>query len=331
MRWREVGRTRCRCKRAGLGGSPAVSLRPPRGSPGRWPSSRRRCWRSRSCGSSRRRPRRGPSTPPSRPSPRVRPRSGPRRPPPGGRLGDRGPARRHQRRGRHPAPAQPGAREWGRACGRSGGSTPTDRASSTLPPRSAARGSSAVGPGFKVGEVTLVADGDIQRAYFHPMHRLANLRGSHAPARYVATFKFPSGAQLVELAIRLRHATGELSVSGLELRALELRPGSAGHPGPAGRLGHDPRRRLPAVLARGRSRAQRPGSGRGGRYGAAAVDDAGRYAGQHGDPPHRSAAATAAGRRCGWRWPDISLFSPSPACWCGSAGAARLGCRRWRC
>ena len=81
------------------------------------------------------------------------------------------------------------------------------------------------GPGFKVGEVTLVADGDIQRAYFHPMHRLANLRGSHAPARYVATFRFPSGAQLVELAVRLRHATGELSVSGLELRALELRPG----------------------------------------------------------------------------------------------------------
>ena len=81
------------------------------------------------------------------------------------------------------------------------------------------------GPGFKRRRGHLVADGDIQRAYFHPMHRVANLRGSHAPARYVATFRFPSGAQLVELAVRLRHATGELSVSGLELRALELRPG----------------------------------------------------------------------------------------------------------
>ena len=79
-------------------------------------------------------------------------------------------------------------------------------------------------PGFKVGEITLVADGDIQRAFFHPMHRLANLRGSRAPARYVETFKFPSGAKRVELAIRLRHATGELSVSGLELRALAPRP-----------------------------------------------------------------------------------------------------------
>lgn len=79
-------------------------------------------------------------------------------------------------------------------------------------------------PGFKVGEITLVADGDIQRAFFHPMHRLANLRGSVPSGRYVETFKFPSGAQRVELAIRLRHATGELSVSGLELRALELRP-----------------------------------------------------------------------------------------------------------
>ena len=80
------------------------------------------------------------------------------------------------------------------------------------------------GAGFKVGEITLVADGDIQRAFFHPIHRLANLRGSRAPARYVETFRFPSGAERVELAIRLRHATGELNVSGLELRALELRP-----------------------------------------------------------------------------------------------------------
>lgn len=79
-------------------------------------------------------------------------------------------------------------------------------------------------PGFKVGEITLVVDGDIQRTFFHPMHRLANLRGTHAPARYVETFKFPSGAREAELAIRVRHATGELSVGALELRALELRP-----------------------------------------------------------------------------------------------------------
>jgi VanZ family protein len=79
-------------------------------------------------------------------------------------------------------------------------------------------------PGFKVGEITLVADGDIQRTFFHPMHRLANLRGSRPPMRYVHIFKFPSGAERVELAIRLRHATGELSVGNLELRALGTRP-----------------------------------------------------------------------------------------------------------
>ena len=178
------------------------------------------------------------------------------------------------------------------------------------------------GPGFKVGEVTLVADGDIQRAYFHPMHRLADLRGSHAPARYVATFKFPSGAKLVELAVRLRHATGELSVSGLELRALELRPGLRwfilalqvgwGMTLAAGCL----------LFVRGVDhRAQRPGSGRGGRYGTAAVDDAGRYAGQHGDPPHRSAAATAPGRRCGGGGRAFHRFSPWPAF--GAAEPAR--------
>jgi hypothetical protein len=78
--------------------------------------------------------------------------------------------------------------------------------------------------GLRVGEVTLVTDADIDRPYFGVMNRLAGLRGTHAPGRYVEYFKFPSGAQRVELGIRLRHATGELQVSGLELRALAERP-----------------------------------------------------------------------------------------------------------
>jgi VanZ like family len=78
--------------------------------------------------------------------------------------------------------------------------------------------------GFRVGEVTLVADGDILRPSFHPLHRVAGLRGTREPARYVEDFQFPSGAREVELAVRLRHATGELRVSGLELRAFVERP-----------------------------------------------------------------------------------------------------------
>lgn len=78
--------------------------------------------------------------------------------------------------------------------------------------------------GFRVGEITLVADGDMQRAHFSPTQRLAGLRGTHAAGRYVEYFKFPSDARQVELAIRLRQATGELTVSNLELRALEERP-----------------------------------------------------------------------------------------------------------
>ena len=78
--------------------------------------------------------------------------------------------------------------------------------------------------GLRVGEVTLVADADIERAHFSVMNRLAGLRGTHAPGRYVEYFKFPGRTERVELGIRLRHATGELQVSGLELQALEERP-----------------------------------------------------------------------------------------------------------
>lgn len=78
--------------------------------------------------------------------------------------------------------------------------------------------------GFRVGEVSLVAGGDVDRASFHPLHRLAGLRGTQGEARYVEYFHFPAAADRVELAIRLRHATGELRVSDLRLTALAERP-----------------------------------------------------------------------------------------------------------
>lgn len=78
--------------------------------------------------------------------------------------------------------------------------------------------------GLRVGEVTLVADADIARPHFGVNNRLAGLRGTHPLGRYVEYFKFPGGTQQVELAIRLRHATGQLTVGGLELRALVERP-----------------------------------------------------------------------------------------------------------
>lgn len=78
--------------------------------------------------------------------------------------------------------------------------------------------------GLRVGEVTLVADADIDRQHFSVMNRLAGLRGTHAPGRYVEYFKFPAATTRVELGIRLRHATGALTVSGLELQALDERP-----------------------------------------------------------------------------------------------------------
>ena len=78
--------------------------------------------------------------------------------------------------------------------------------------------------GFRVGEISLVADADIARSYFHPLHRLAGLRGTKRPAVYVDYFKFPSAARQVELAIRLRHATGELRVANLQVVGLGERP-----------------------------------------------------------------------------------------------------------
>ncbi|MEK0082787.1 VanZ family protein [Benzoatithermus flavus] len=77
--------------------------------------------------------------------------------------------------------------------------------------------------GFRVGEVTLIADRAIGRAPLRAIHRLVALGGTRAPARYVALFQFPSGAREVELAVRLRHATGELTVKDLELKAYEER------------------------------------------------------------------------------------------------------------
>ena len=74
--------------------------------------------------------------------------------------------------------------------------------------------------GFRVGEVTLVAGEDVERTFFHPLHRLAGLSGTRTEARYVEQFRFPASADRVELAIRLRHATGELRVSDLHLVAL---------------------------------------------------------------------------------------------------------------
>lgn len=78
--------------------------------------------------------------------------------------------------------------------------------------------------GFRVGEVSLVAGKDVDRAFFHPLHRVAGLRGTQGEARYVEYFRFPAAADRVELAIRLRHATGELRVSDLRLTALVERP-----------------------------------------------------------------------------------------------------------
>lgn len=78
--------------------------------------------------------------------------------------------------------------------------------------------------GFRVGEITLVADRDITRPSFLNMHRLAARNGTRPPARFVATFRFGHDAKVAELAIRLRHATGELRVSNLKLTALGERP-----------------------------------------------------------------------------------------------------------
>ena len=81
--------------------------------------------------------------------------------------------------------------------------------------------------GFRVGEVTLTADRDIERRYFLNHHRLAGLRGTRPDGLYRTLFEFPRAAREVELAIRLRHATGELRVSDLRITALRERPAFA--------------------------------------------------------------------------------------------------------
>jgi hypothetical protein len=78
--------------------------------------------------------------------------------------------------------------------------------------------------GFRVGEITLVADRDIARPYFLNMHRLARRDSTRPMDRFVATFHFGQQAERAELAIRLRHATGELKVSSLKLVAMGERP-----------------------------------------------------------------------------------------------------------
>lgn len=72
-------------------------------------------------------------------------------------------------------------------------------------------------------EVAFLADADIRRGQLHAFHQLAVLRGSTAPARYVARFEFPGTAREAALVIRLTHATGELTLRDVEIRALEER------------------------------------------------------------------------------------------------------------
>lgn len=73
------------------------------------------------------------------------------------------------------------------------------------------------GRGHYIGEVTLVADGDIGRRRFTSLHRLTGMRGDRGQERFTHQFRFPSDASRVELAIRLRNATGTISVAQLRL------------------------------------------------------------------------------------------------------------------
>jgi hypothetical protein len=77
--------------------------------------------------------------------------------------------------------------------------------------------------GGRAGKVSLVADADIGRGDLTAAHQLAALGGTRAPARYVAQFEFPRETREIELAIRLRHAKGTLSVRDLQLVALRER------------------------------------------------------------------------------------------------------------
>ena len=78
--------------------------------------------------------------------------------------------------------------------------------------------------GFKVGEITLVADRDLERSFFPNNHRLARRNLTRPMDRFVATFHFARQAERAELAIRLRHATGELKVANLKVVAMVERP-----------------------------------------------------------------------------------------------------------
>lgn len=73
------------------------------------------------------------------------------------------------------------------------------------------------------GEVSFAPDHVINRNGLTTIHHLAVLRGNRATARYVSRFEVSSGSREVTLAIRLHHATGELTVSGLEIKALTER------------------------------------------------------------------------------------------------------------
>lgn len=77
---------------------------------------------------------------------------------------------------------------------------------------------------YNVGEVTLVADERIARAPHNIVHRLAGFRGTRGPERVMRTFHFPAATREVELAIRLRYATGTLAVRGLRMTGLLERP-----------------------------------------------------------------------------------------------------------
>ena len=112
-----------------------------------------------------------------------------------------GPRHRCHRHERRPAPADDDPQGWRRGTAALAARPGTARAPSSSRTPSAATNIAGGRPGFKVGEITLVADGDIQRTFFHPMHRLANLRGSRPPMRYVAHLQVPQRGR----ARRARH------------------------------------------------------------------------------------------------------------------------------
>ena len=107
--------------------------------------------------------------------------------------------------------------------------------------------------GFRVGEVTLVADADIERPYFHRCTGWPALRGTRARRATSSISRFPGAARQVELAIRLRHATGELrGGQPASVAALGERPGFAPRARRAAdRLGRDAGGRACWLFGRG--------------------------------------------------------------------------------